>query len=106
MGASKLKLLLVESEPDDASNIQAAFLEIAPNQFLITHVESVAEAAKLIDKSPFDVVLLDAGMTDSRELESFCQLSQINTSLPYIVLGDEDNQVLALLQSNRGPRII
>jgi two-component system sensor histidine kinase DctS len=102
MGASKLKLLLVESEPDDASNIQAAFLEIAPNQFLITHVESVAEAAKLIDKSPFDVVLLDAGMTDSRELESFCQLSQINTSLPYIVLGDEDNQVLALAAVKQG----
>ena len=102
MVASKIKLLLVESEPVDASNIQAAFLEIAPNQFAITHVESVVEAAKLIDKNPFDVVLLDAGMTGIRELDSFCDLSQIDTSVPYIVLGDEDNQELALKAVKHG----
>lgn len=102
MGTSKIKLLLVESEPDDASKIQAAFLQVAPNQFAITHAESMAEAAKLIDKNPFDVVLLDAGMTDTRELDSCCHLSQINPSLPYIVLGDEDNQELAVAAVKHG----
>ena len=62
----------------------------------------MVEAAELIDKNPFDVVLLDAGMTDTRELDSCCHLSQINPSLPYIVLGDEDNLELALAAVKHG----
>jgi two-component system sensor histidine kinase DctS len=102
MTASKIKLLLVEPEPDDASKIQAALVEVAPRQFAITHAENMVEAAELIDKNPFDVVLLDAGMTDTRELDSCCHLSQINPSLPYIVLGDEDNLELALAAVKHG----
>jgi len=102
MSTSKIKLLLVESDPDDASKIQAALVEVAPRQFAITHAENMVEAAELIDKNPFDVVLLDAGMTDTRELDSCCHLSQINPSLPYIVLGDEDNLELALAAVKHG----
>lgn len=102
MGTSKIKLLLVESEADDANRIQSALLEVAPRQFAITHAENMAEAVNLIDKNPFDVVLLDAGMTDTRELDSCCHLSQINPSLPYIVLGEEDNQKLALAAVKHG----
>jgi two-component system sensor histidine kinase DctS len=102
MTASKIKLLLVEPDPDDASKIQAALVEVAPRQFAITHAENMVEAAELIDKNPFDVVLLDAGMTDTRELDSCCHLSQINPSLPYIVLGDEDNLELALAAVKHG----
>ena len=102
MTASKIKLLLVEPDPDDASKIQAALVEVAPRQFAITHAENMVEAAELIDKNPFDVVLLDAGMTDTRELDSCCHLSQINPSLPYIVLGDEDSLELALAAVKHG----
>ena len=102
MGTSKIKLLLVESEADDANKIQSALFEVAPRQFAITHADNMAEAVNLIDKNPFDVVLLDAGMTDTRELDSCCHLSQINPSLPYIVLGEEDNQKLALAAVKHG----
>ena len=102
MGTSKIKLLLVESEADDANRIQSALLEVAPRQFAITHADNMAEAVNLIDKNPFDVVLLDAGMKDTRELDSCCHLSQINPSLPYIVLGEEDNQKLALAAVKHG----
>ena len=102
MGANKIKLLLVESKPDDADNIRAALEEVAANQFSITYVENMAEAAEHIDKKPFDVVLLDVGMTDTRKLDSCCHLSQTNPSLPYIVLGDEDNQEMALAAVKHG----
>ena len=102
MGTSKIKLLLVESEADDANKIQSALFEVAPRQFAITHADNMAEAVNLIDKIPFDVVLLDAGMKDTRELDSCCHLSQINPSLPYIVLGEEDNQKLALAAVKHG----
>ena len=102
MGTSKIKLLLVESEADDANKIQSALFEVAPRQFAITHADNMAEAVNLIDKNPFDVVLLDAGMKDTRELDSCCHLSQINPSLPYIVLGEEDNQKLALAAVKHG----
>jgi two-component system sensor histidine kinase DctS len=102
MSTSKIKLLLVESDPDDASKIQAVLVEVAPRQFAIRHAENMVEAAELIDKNPFDVVLLDAGMIDTRELDSCCHSSQINPTLPYIVLGDEDNQELALAAVKHG----
>ena len=102
MGASKIKLLLVQAEPNDTAKILAALEDVAPNQFAITHVENMAEAAELIDKKPFDVVLLDVGMTDTRKLDSFCHLSQTNPSLPYIVLGNEDNQEMALAAVKHG----
>jgi len=96
MGTGKIKLLLVQAEANDASKIQLALEEVAPKQFAITHADNMAEAAKLIDSKPFDVVLLDVGMTDTRKLDSCCHLSQTNPSLPYIVLGDEDNHEMAL----------
>jgi len=102
MSASKIKLLLVESKPNDADKIHAALQEVALNQFAITHTANMTEAVELIDKKQFDVVLFDAGMTDTRELVSCCHLSKINPSLPYIVLGDEDNQELALAAVKQG----
>ena len=102
MPTGKIKLLLVESDPQDADRIHAALHDVAPKQFAFTHARNMAEAAQLIDQQPFDVVLLDVGMTDSRKLDSCCHLSKLNPSLPYIVLGDEDNQDLALAAVKHG----
>jgi len=102
MVASRIKLLLVESNPDDAANIVSALQDMAPDQFAIKHVGTMVEAAKLINKNPFDVVLLDVGMGSTYDLDSCCYLSDINPSLPYIVLGDDDNQEAALAAVKHG----
>ena len=102
MAPSKIKLLLVEPEPGYAEKIHVALQEVAPKQFAITDVRNMAEAVQLIDEHPFDVVLLDGGMTDTRELDSCCHLSKLNPTLPYIVFGDEDNQELALAAVKHG----
>jgi len=102
MATGRIRLLLVEPDPVDAEKIHTALQEVAQNQFAFTKCRNMAEAAELIDKNPFDVVLLDAGMTDTRELDSCCHLSQMNPSLPYIILGDEDNQELALSAVKHG----
>lgn len=88
--------MLVEPDANDAEKICAALEDVAPNQFLIMNAHNMAKAVDLIDKKPFDIVLLDAGITDTGKLDSCYQLSQINPALPYIVLGDEDDQELAL----------
>ncbi len=96
MVASRIKLLLVEPNPDDAKNIIAALQDVTLDPFEIKHVDSMAEAAGLINKIPLDVVLLDIGLGRSRELDSCCYLSDANPSLPYIVLGNDDSQDTAL----------
>ncbi|NNF97412.1 MAG: PAS domain S-box protein [Halobacteria archaeon] len=102
MPVNRIKLLLVEPTPDDTENIIAALQDVAPNQFAIKHVGTIAEAVDLINKKPFDVVLFDIGMAKANELDTCCYLSDINPSLPYIVLGDKDNQEMALAAVKHG----
>ena len=102
MVASRIKLLLVEPNPDDAANIIAALRDVASDQFAIKHVATMAEAVKLIDEKSFDVVLFDIVLGKAKELESCCYLSEINPSLPYIVLGNDDNQETALAAVKHG----
>jgi len=102
MATGRIRLLLVEPDAADAEKIRTALQQVAQNQFAYTHCHSMAEAVELIDKQLFDVVLLDAGMTDTRELDSCCHISQLNPSLPYIVLGSDDNQELALAAVKHG----
>ena len=102
MAIGKIRLLLVEPDPADAEKIHTALQGVAQNQFAFTHARNMCEAVELIDKNLFDAVLLDVGMADTRELDSCCHLSDINPSLPYIILGDEDNQELALAAVKHG----
>ena len=102
MAIGKIRLLLVEPDPADAEKIHTALQGVAQNQFAFTHAGNMCEAVELVDKNRFDAVLLDVGMADTRELDACCHLSDINPSLPYIILGDEDNQELALAAVKHG----
>ena len=96
MVASNIKLLLIDSEPGGACEICDALLEVAPTQFAITQAKALPEAIELIKKIPFDVVLFDIAVAESKGLDVISQLRNINPALPYIVLSNDDNEDLAL----------
>ena len=96
MVANNIKLLLIDSDQDGACEICDALLDVAPTQFAITQASSLSEAIDLIKNIPFDVVLFDIAVAESEGLDAISQLSNINPSLPYIVLSNDDNEVLAL----------
>ncbi len=96
MVASNIKLLLITSNQDSACEICGALLDVAPTQFAITRATSLSEAIDLIKNIPFDVVLFDVAEAGSEGLAAISQLSNINPSLPYIVLSNDDNEDMAL----------
>ena len=107
MVASRIKLLLVEPDPDDAEKIISALKDVAMDPFEIKQVQTMAEATELINTKAFDVVLLDSDICDTEKccidnLGSCFVLSDINPSVPYIVLGDDDNQETALAAVKHG----
>ena len=96
MVANNIKLLLIDSDQDGACEICEALLDVAPTQFAITQASSLSEAIDLIKNIPFDVVLFDITVAESEGLDAISQLSNINPSLPYIVLSNDDNEDFAL----------
>ena len=96
MVASNIRLLLIDSNQNDACEICSALLDVAPTQFAITRATSLPEAINLITNNLFDVVLFDVAISKNNSMDAIRQLSSINPDLPYIVLSNNDNEDLAL----------
>ena len=107
MVASRIKLLLVEPDPDEAEKIVSALQDVAMNPFEVKHVATMTEADKFIDRKVFDVVLLDIDICKIEKCncegaDGCTVLSEINPVVPYIVLGNDDNQEMALAAVQHG----
>ena len=97
-----LRLLIVE---DDLRTARALsnLLEAADNPlFELEHVTTAAAACEAIEAMHIDVVLLDLGLPDARELEALSRLEKCLDEIPVIVLTGRDDENLAADALHRG----
>jgi len=83
MNPLPIRLLLVEDGAADALLLQYMLAEVKEESFLVTHVEMMADAVNCLAKEPFDAILLDLSLPDSRGLGT---VAQINVAAPYLPL--------------------
>ncbi len=87
-----LRLLLIEDSPADTLLIR----DLLGEDFHLTNVPNLREGIAAAAQSPFDLVLLDLFLPDSRGLDTFGQLQALHPELAILVMsGLDDEQVAA-----------
>ncbi len=104
MSQSSVRLLLVEDGAADALLLQYLLAEVREESFEVTHVETMADAVGRLAGEPFDAILLDLSLPDSRGVNTVAQINAAAPNLPIVVmtgLDDNDTGMQALRQARR-----
>jgi C4-dicarboxylate-specific signal transduction histidine kinase len=94
-----LQVLMVEDDKAQAVLVRAVLAQSTYGRFSLTTVQRLDEALDRLEQQPFDVVLLDLGLPDSRGLETLERIRRQTREMPIVImtgLSDETTAVSAL----------
>jgi len=87
-------VLLVEDNDADARLVEFLFRQVRQAEVEIVHVQRLREALNILRDQPFDALLLDLNLPDSRGLEGLGRLYSGFPLLPIVVFtGTEDEEL-------------
>src|SRR5208283_3218686 len=92
----KIRILIVEDNPVDVLSFKEALRQSKGTNFPISHVETLAEAKRFLEKQDIDVLVLDLGLPDSQGLETFLEIQKSASNLPIVVVSGLDDESLAI----------
>ncbi|HDO30292.1 MAG TPA: response regulator, partial [Desulfobacteraceae bacterium] len=85
MNTKSTKILLVEDNPGDARLVQEMLADLGPDRFALEHVGSLGEALSCLNKTEFDLVLLDLCLPDSEAPDSLTRIQAAAPRIPVVV---------------------
>lgn len=88
-------VLLVEDDPADARLIRAALDGDGHGEFQVVWVTRLHDALERLEKTCFDVVLLDLTLPDSMGIKSFDRIFQAAPDALILVLSTAENEAVA-----------
>ena len=91
-----LKVLLVENNQAESSSALRAMLDKLNLRLKAQQATHLNKALRLLAQEDFDLVLLDLYLPDSHGLDTFLQIYEQTPQVPVVVVGDEEQQPLAL----------
>jgi PAS domain S-box-containing protein len=94
-GPGRVDVLLVEDSPTDASLLRESLRDYPLQQFEVEHVQRLEAALSLLTRRPFDVILLDLDLADSRGIQTAERLAHAAAQTPIIILTGADDERLA-----------
>jgi diguanylate cyclase (GGDEF)-like protein/PAS domain S-box-containing protein len=99
MTTKKTNILLIEDNPGDATLIEVMLAETGSLLFSLEHAASLYGGIEHLEKSAFDVVLLDIGLPDVNGLDSIIEITNKAPDTPVVMmtgLDDEETAIAAL----------
>ncbi|MFW6309588.1 MAG: ATP-binding protein [Prolixibacteraceae bacterium] len=81
-----LNVLLVEDNPGDAFLVEEMLEEIPDYNFSITHVDTLKKTITQLQHEKYDVILLDLGLPDSKELYALESVLALEPDSPVVVV--------------------
>jgi signal transduction histidine kinase/DNA-binding NarL/FixJ family response regulator len=98
------KLLLVEESVGHAELLRAALREASgtDRRFKLVHVVCLADALQCLREAPFDLVLLDLSLSDSKGIETLLRLQDETSTLPVVIMTGLNDEELAVEAMRRG----
>lgn len=94
-----VSVLIIEDNPADSYLIQVLLDESLFQKFRCTHLETLAAAVEYLKNEKPDIILLDLKLPDTLGLEALEKISDVNSSIPVIVLtGNDQNLGLQVLK--------
>ena len=97
-----VRLLLVESDPGTADRVRALLREAQRPPFTVEVVPAAPDAAAEMDARPYDAVLLGLSPEAARSGEGFANIRNLDKTAPVVVLGDLDDDEVAVKAVKRG----
>ncbi len=87
-------ILLIEDNIGDARIISELLRDVKDFNFSLTHVQTLNEGLLLLEKSTYDVILLDLGLPDSIGYETISKAREKAQNIPIVILtGSADEKV-------------
>lgn len=95
----RIRILLIEDNPDDVALTKAALAEVSSVDCQTTCCDTLAGGLRAMERTAFDVVLLDLGLPDSQGLRAVDVVRSASPNRPILVftgLDDEESAADAL----------
>jgi signal transduction histidine kinase len=102
MGSTPIRVLLVEDSEPDAVLLMGSLAEVAAETFQVSLAECVSDAVSRLASEPFDAILLDLSLPDSRGIETVAKTIAVAPRLPIVVMTGLDDEATAIEAVRRG----
>lgn len=102
MKNGRIKVLLVEDNPDDANLLNEMLSETAGFEGSLISVERLSDALRHIANQSPDLILLDLSLPDSHGIETFTKIRSQTPETPVIVLTGLDDETVAIQAAKDG----
>jgi CheY-like chemotaxis protein len=90
----KIRLLLLEDNPQDVFLLEAMLESVGPADFQLVHVERLSRALSLLQQQLVDLVLADLNLPDSTGLDTVRALTRRAGQVPVVIMtGHNDPEV-------------
>lgn len=90
-------VLLVEDNPADAELVRERLKNASGmSPFYLTRVSTLNEALATLERTGFDVILLDLNLPETNGLETLKRIRSANSTIPLVVLTVNEDEPLAL----------
>ena len=96
MDFKKIKILLVEDNPDDVFFLSNTLSRVTATHFHLETAPDLAASIQRLAAGDIDLVILDLTLPDSTGLESFHGLKEHAGNVPIIILSGLDDETLAV----------
>jgi DNA-binding response OmpR family regulator len=91
---------LVEDEPSDVLLVEDALGTVHGVDFDVDAVDTLADGQQRLEKTQYDVILLDLGLPDSSGLATFDAVRRAAGSTPMLVLTAQDDEQIGVRTVN------
>lgn len=88
------RLLLIEDDPGESNAFEGMLRRVAPH-LQVECANCLSTGLERLAHGPFDVVLVDLLLPDSRGLETFERIHAADASVPVVLLSDQNDDELA-----------
>lgn len=88
-------VLLIESDPDAATFVRAALADARDDRFVIDWVANLHAGLERLSKGGVRLILLNQFLSDSKGIETFNKLYEIENQIPILILSDPEHEDVA-----------
>ena len=96
MAEKRIKILLVEDDPDDVWVMRNLLSDRWDEPYDMVQVELLSTAVERCEEDRFDVILLDLSLPDSAGLETFFTMHAHADDVPIVVLSGQSDETVAV----------
>ncbi len=86
MNMKKLKVLIIEDNPEDARHVKEILSEYKSTVYDLKYADGLSDSLKMTSENNFDIVLLDLNLPDSEGLDTISSVAAKINHLPFVVL--------------------